>query len=256
MSVAQHEIGHALGIWGHSANKNDVMYFDNDNVEKKAKTITSRDVNTLVSIYKMIPDIIDTPLTEEQKPYLFYHNILTSYPNKNFEIEISNAIEKLTKDKKQIDNWIDLSKDFQNEKHYERANYILIKLLPYLKNDNEKKYIVLYNISENFYKLKDFEEAKKYLNSALAIKQEVLARFLEGILNIKTGKIDLAEKQLSALVKENPNDIEIALKMAEVYHIQKKKSKEKKVLKKLIKNNPNALKDVRVLKYRTDKKLG
>ena len=67
--------------------------------------------------------------------------------------------------------------------------------------------------------------------------------------------MEVAEKQLLSLYEENPENIEIALKLAEVYNITKKKSKEKKVLKALIKNNPNSLKDVRVLKYRTNKKI-
>lgn len=255
LSIAQHEIGHALGIWGHSANKEDVMYYEGDTVNSQLKVISPRDVNTITTIYKMVPDIIDRPLTEDQKPYLYFHNILTTYPNKNFENAINHAFAKLSTNKTLIDKWIELTKDFQQAQQYERANLILIKLLPYLQDNKETKYSVLYSIAENFYKLKDFENSKKYLNSALAIKKEISAQLLENILNIKTGKLELAERQLSVLAFENPDNIDIALKLAEVYNITKKKSKEKKVLKTLIKNNPNALKDVKVLKYRTNKKL-
>ena len=49
LSIILHEIGHALGIGGHSRNLNDVMYYSTNNY--KNGEISKKDVNTVVKIY-------------------------------------------------------------------------------------------------------------------------------------------------------------------------------------------------------------
>jgi predicted Zn-dependent protease len=48
-TAARHELGHALGIWGHSPSQNDVMYFSR---VRNGLKISSRDINTLKKIYQ------------------------------------------------------------------------------------------------------------------------------------------------------------------------------------------------------------
>lgn len=48
-AAARHEIGHALGIWGHSPNPNDVMYFAQ---VKTPPAISLRDIHTLIQVYQ------------------------------------------------------------------------------------------------------------------------------------------------------------------------------------------------------------
>ncbi len=49
LATARHELGHALGIWGHSALETDVMYFSQVRYPPK---ISVRDINTLKRIYE------------------------------------------------------------------------------------------------------------------------------------------------------------------------------------------------------------
>ncbi|MBD2625663.1 peptidase [Trichormus variabilis] len=48
-AAARHELGHALGIWGHSPLQTDVLYFSQ---VRKPPSISARDVNTLRRIYE------------------------------------------------------------------------------------------------------------------------------------------------------------------------------------------------------------
>ncbi|MGB3655395.1 MAG: peptidase [Rivularia sp. (in: cyanobacteria)] len=49
LAAARHELGHALGIWGHSKDKGDALYFSQ---VSNPPLISSRDVNTLKKIYQ------------------------------------------------------------------------------------------------------------------------------------------------------------------------------------------------------------
>lgn len=49
LATARHEIGHALGIWGHSSNQNDAIYYSH---VRESPEISPRDVNTLKKIYQ------------------------------------------------------------------------------------------------------------------------------------------------------------------------------------------------------------
>lgn len=46
---ARHELGHALGIWGHSSMQTDALYFSQVRI---SPSISSRDINTLKRIYE------------------------------------------------------------------------------------------------------------------------------------------------------------------------------------------------------------
>jgi predicted Zn-dependent protease len=48
LAAARHELGHGLGIWGHSPDPTDVMYFSQ---VRQPPEISDRDINTLKRIY-------------------------------------------------------------------------------------------------------------------------------------------------------------------------------------------------------------
>lgn len=48
-ATARHELGHALGIWGHSLMESDVLYFSQ---VRNPPAISARDINTLKRVYE------------------------------------------------------------------------------------------------------------------------------------------------------------------------------------------------------------
>ena len=49
LATMRHELGHALGLWGHSPNKDDALYFSQ---VSNPPAISARDINTLKKIYQ------------------------------------------------------------------------------------------------------------------------------------------------------------------------------------------------------------
>lgn len=251
-SVAQHEIGHALGIWGHSSVPNDIMYYKGDNIKDTLpnKVLSSRDVNTLNLLYSMIPDAINKPLSKKEKDSMFYHRIVTSIPGEDFDLEIKRMLDNLKSDSRDVITWIDLGVKYGMEKQYKQSNIIFNNLLPIVKSDNNYRFVICYNLAANYYKLKEYNYAEKFLYNATLINQDLDTNILSAFIDLKQNRKKLGKAKLIMLNEQNPDHIEIAVKLAEVYFFDKELDKSKEVIDKLIKTNNNAIHDNRVLKYK------
>lgn len=70
-TIALHEIGHSLGLAGHSSNPNDLMY---PVTGAKNVTFSRRDLTTFKLLYSMVPDRTNIDLTPEQEKNLYTKN--------------------------------------------------------------------------------------------------------------------------------------------------------------------------------------
>ena len=155
----------------------------------------------------------------------------------------------MQKDRKNIIVWVDLAINYAFKKQYARSNYVLYNVLPLVETDVQNQHVILYNLAVNYYKMKDYENSSKYLLIAENLKSDLDTQILGTFLDVRFGRLELAKKKLKILIQQYPDNIEVALKLAEVYHIEKDKKMEKEVINSLIKRNPKAARDRRVLKY-------
>ncbi len=254
-TLVLHEIGHALGLSGHSADPSDVMSYDSEYINGGTyrKSPSERDINTLRLVYRLIPDVIDTPIPQSEYSKFYHHYVLTSYPGENFEMEIQRLLRKLQDDRRNIVTWVDLAINYAYKRQYARSNYVLNNVIPLVQDDLPNQHVVLYNLAANYYKLRDYDTSLKYLMMAEHIKQDLDTKILETFLDVRFGNLDIAKEKLYLLLKEYPDNIDVALKLAEVYHIEKNRNMENKVIDDFVKANPDSISDRRILKYQAQK---
>lgn len=249
-NIIQHEIGHAIGLSGHSARREDTMHFEGDTIKNiYPRFVTIRDINTLLLIYKMVPDVTDIPIPESDYEKYYFHNVITSFPGENYIEETNRLIDDIRKDGRNIGLWVDLATNMANRRYYQRSNVMLERVLPLVHN-SKNKFAIYYNLAVNNYKIKDYEQAERYLRSARNISDDIDIQMLEAFIDYKSGKEDIAKSKLIALNNKYPENMEVAIKLCDIYQKEKNTKEIKNVINKLIENNSNASKNRRVLKYR------
>ena len=254
-NIIKHEIGHALGIWGHSPSPSDIMYYRADNVIQGAreKRLTNRDINTLKLLYKLYPDTINVEITPTEQNKLIYHYIVTKDYKHNSEYEIRKIMEELNANRNDITKWVDLAIEYSMNERYEQSNTILFKALPLIPRDLNNLHVIYYNIAANYYNMRKYNDAQNYANRAKRLKNDYDTKVMCAFIKYKLDNYQEAEKELSELFTQNPSDIEVAIKLADLYRKTKRMNQAKEVLIKLEKYNPDAKYDRRVLKYKVGK---
>lgn len=175
-NAALHEIGHALGIAGHSDNPNDVMYSSNNKTAGSYSPysnnifyLSKRDLNTMALLYRLAPSITNS------KGW-FYENLY--YPplilGNNEEI----LKKKLEEYQKYIDRYpnysggyINIATVYSSMGNNKKAQIALDKAFELSTNDNEK-YLIYYNRAVMYYNNQDFDSALSCAKQALAIKND------------------------------------------------------------------------------------
>ena len=145
-----HEVGHALGIMGHSYDNDDIMYMsaETEDIFSQNKSyfqyLTDNDINTIRLLYKLIPDITDSENINTES--LVYAPIVLGT-----EEDISNR--KIKEAKNYIKNapdlaggYIALGIAYSELNKFEDALNAMQNAYSRAKSDSER-YLVLYNMA-------------------------------------------------------------------------------------------------------------
>lgn len=246
-NTALHEIAHALGLMGHSNDKNNIMYMikDTQAVSKNIReNLTNADINTIKLLYKIKPDITNS---DENIGEYLPEIILGS------DEEISSA--KLEEAKRYIQNapsivagYIDLAESYSANKEYSKSIKTLEHALKIADTD-ELVDIVCFNLALTYFNIDHMEMAKDYIYRSIAIENTDEKRFLLAEIFSKSGEISSAEREYKYLVKKNPKYIEYTIALTNLYVMNKNYIKARKVLSDFVKINPSEKKNPRFKPY-------
>ena len=250
-NIAMHEIGHALGIMGHSNNTDDVMYMKSkidqhpDYITRK--TLTERDLNTFNMLYKICPDIANAACTDE----MFYSPIV--FGNK-FDIsltKIAEANEYIKNAPDMPNGYIDLADAYLQQMNYVQAEKALKKALEVsLKNpeDKDSQFVIYYNLAVLYTEIKNFEQAGFYSGKAAQINSNITA--LNALIAYAKQDYKTATEEYKKLVDSNPQNVFYSINLTDLYIKQHKYIRAGKVLNNLVKENPAAKDNENVKKYK------
>ena len=173
-NTALHEMGHALGIMGHSDNSNDVMYSNNDKTgdiysefRSDFQYLSMRDLKTLALLYKLSPTIINSNDFENESYY--YSPLIIG--NKDELLE-----KKLVEMQKYIETYpnfaaghINIASVYSDMGNIDEALEHLNKAEELASNSDEK-YLANYNRAIIYYNNQQYQTALKYANEAKSIR--------------------------------------------------------------------------------------
>ena len=257
-NTAFHEIGHSLGIMGHSYNKDDLMYMENnlskpyDKYRSDFQLISPVDLATLKLLYKLIPDITNTDLSKfDTSGQIFAPIVMGSGEQINSRkfLEAQNYIKSAPN---LPNGYIDLAAAYAEQKEYNSAIESLQKALELSINDSEK-YAIYYNFAVIYMDVQDWDNSLKYANLAKSLlPQGSSTSEIDGLIagiNFNHGNKEFAKRTYIETVEKNPQSVIDSLNLAKIYLRELNFVDAGKTLNNLVTANPDAKNDPKVKAY-------
>lgn len=250
-TAALHEIGHSLGIMGHSDDKNDIMYMETETYNSTDRPlndlnlISSSDLNTLNLLYQLNPSITNTSLFKFKNTYNIFAPIIIGNQEQVSSKKIQEAQKYIESAPNLPNGYIDLASAYADNKQYKMAIESLDKALSFCSNDNDK-FIVYYNYGILYTETKDWENALKYTTLANQINATKETNGLLGAINYNIGNKEKAKELYNQAIQKSPDDIICSYSLALIYTKEFKFREANKILYNLISTNPDAKNDPKI----------
>ncbi len=175
-----HELGHALGIMGHSYSTSDLMYMQaqgKDSIftpyREDFHYLSGNDVNTLTLLYMLEPNITDTPPNDDEK--LIFTPIILGSKKEIAEKKLEEAQDYIKSSPNLAAGYINLAGAYADLKEYKKA---LVSLESALDNAGtaEETYLIYYNFAYIYINMEKYAAALDYARLAHKIHptQEVI----------------------------------------------------------------------------------
>lgn len=216
-STAKHEIGHSLGINGHSTNSDDIMY---PVLQNSRSNISKGDVNTLRLLYSIVPDISNKEFSEEAKSKMAKSADILG----NFESRIARELDYTKHD-------IELSSESKYkvfriaelyfvQKNYEKAIENYKKLLPKISNTKSKAFIY-YKIALSYKNLNKNDESLNYALTAYNLSNDSEMTPLIAQIYYENGDYEQAKNFANSILRRYPKTYNMYSILAKIYDQEK-----------------------------------
>ena len=187
-----HEIGHALGIMGHSYSSEDIMYMStkgNNSIYSPFRSsfqyLSTKDINTIKLLYKLYPDITNTDGISTKG--LVYPPIILGTRKDITKRKLKEAQNYIKKAPNLALGYIDAGIAYAELGKENEAIKALTTAFELSKTNNEK-YISAFNISTVYFNSKDYDKALTFAEVAQRLSDTDDIKNL--IMNIKHAKIN------------------------------------------------------------------
>lgn|SRR5574344_181325 len=173
-NTALHEIGHTLGIMGHSDHPGDLMFPSNENNQNmyafyrsEFQYLTPRDVKTLVLLYRLAPTITNTRGLKSESFY--YAPLILG----NMDVRVQQKLKEFKKYIQDYPNfaagYINIASVYVDSGNFEDAlNYL--NTAESIAKTSDEKYLIAYNRSIIYYNKQDYSKALEYAQIAKTLK--------------------------------------------------------------------------------------
>ena len=168
--VAMHEIGHALGVMGHSDNPNDIMYASaqhnkNDYFSQYRSALSTNDVNTLNYLYMIVPHVSNVTEDKKNKSNKIYYKIVFGTDEQIHQKDIQEAQNYVNNAPNIAIGYLNLGNAYAEAGMYKEALETYQKGFK-LSVDKQEKYNIVYNMATTCVRMKDLNKALEYAEYA------------------------------------------------------------------------------------------
>jgi len=170
--TALHEIGHVLGIMGHSDNTENLMYAsgqDDTEFNRYQYALTREDLNTLNYLYMIVPHVSNKPPLKRNVENKIYPGIILGTTKEMKERDIVNAKLYIAKAPNLAIGYIDLGNAYLQSDMYNEALQAYYTGYQ-LSVDVDEKYLLTYNMALTYKKMGNRDKALEFAEHAKKIK--------------------------------------------------------------------------------------
>ena len=169
-----HEIGHALGVMGHSDVSEDVMYSSSNSkasylfgLKKSRRNFSKRDINTVKLLYRLAPTITNTKVWYNED--LYYAPLILGNDDEIIKNKLAEYRQYIEKYPNFASGYINISSLYSSLGEDAEAFKAIEKAEILARSQNEK-YLVEYNRAVLYYNKQNFSKALEHAQKAKAIK--------------------------------------------------------------------------------------
>ncbi len=173
-NTALHEIGHALGIMGHSDNPDDIMYASNHkvsdyNMASSVRRLSMRDLNTVALLYKLAPTI--TNMKGWYHSNLYYPPLIIGNEDEVLQKKLEEYQKYVNDFPNYCGGYINIATVYSSMGNNKLAMDNLDTAESYATN-NDERYLIKYNKAVLYYNSQNFKTALEFAQDAKNIRND------------------------------------------------------------------------------------